>query len=76
MTKPKTRADLAHSFDVDWPPHQPVTLMDLIAEARAAEWDFTTWCYASGHDAGDPDTRFTFEALLAYAKVEGRTGLH
>jgi len=76
MTKTKTRADLAHSLDADWPPHQPATLMDLIAEARAVEWDFTTWCYASGHDASDPDARFMFESLLAYAKAEGRTGLH
>ena len=76
MTKPKTGTDLVHSLDADWPPHQPVTLMDLIAEARAVEWDFTTWCYASGHDANDPDARYRFEALLAYAKAEGRTGLH
>ena len=36
---------------VDWPPHQPMTLMDLVAEARAVHWDFSHWCYASGHDA-------------------------
>jgi hypothetical protein len=76
MTKPKTHADLAHSFDADWPPHQPATLIDLIGEARAAEWDFTTWCYVSGHDASDPDARLTFECLLAFAKADGRTGLH
>jgi hypothetical protein len=76
MTKPKTRADLAHSLDADWPPHQPVNLMDLIAGARALEWDFTTWCYASGYDTGDPDARSMFECLLAFAKMDGRTGLH
>jgi hypothetical protein len=47
MTKPKTCADLARSFDADWPPHQPITLMDLVAGARTVDWDFTTWC-ASG----------------------------
>ena len=76
VTKPKTRADLAHSLDADWPPHQPVTLMDLIDEARAVGWDFITWCYASGHDASDPDARLMFECLLAYARREGRAGLH
>jgi hypothetical protein len=73
MRKPKTRADL---LDTDWPPHQPVTLTELIAGARAVEWDFTTWCYASGYDATDPDARSMFECLLAYAKREGRAGLH
>ena len=50
--------------------------MDLVAEARAVEWDFATWCYVSGHDAADPDDRNMFECLLAYAKREGRAGLH
>jgi superfamily I DNA/RNA helicase len=36
MTKPKTRADVERSLDVDWPPHQPITLTDLVAVARAA----------------------------------------
>ena len=76
LTKPKTRADLAHSLEADWPPHQPITLTELIAEARAVDWDFTNWCYASGHDASDPDARRMFECLLAYARREGRTGLH
>ena len=77
LTKPKTRADLANSFDGDWPPHQPITLTDLIAEARTVDWNFPYWCYASGHDAGDPDARRMFECLLAYARLdEGRAGLN
>ena len=76
MSKPKTRVDLALSPDADWPPHQPITLMDLVAGARAVDWDFTTWCYASGYDANDPDARHTFECLLAYARREGRAGLN
>jgi hypothetical protein len=76
LTKPKTRADLAHSFDADWPPRGPITLTDLIAEARAVDWDFTTWCFTSGDDVGDPDARHMFERLLAYARREGRAGLN
>jgi hypothetical protein len=76
MTKPKTWTDLARSLDADWPPHQPITLMDLVAGARAVDWDFTTWCYASGYDASDPDARLMFECLLAYARGEGRAGLN
>jgi hypothetical protein len=57
MTKPKTWEDPARSLEADWPPHQPITLMDLVAEARALDWDFSHWCYASGHDATDPDAR-------------------
>ena len=49
---------------------------DLIAEAHAVEWGFATWCYVSGYDAADPDVRNMFECLLAYAKREGRAGLH
>ena len=45
MKKPKTWEDPARSLDVDWPPH---TLTDLVAGARAVEWDFASWCYASG----------------------------
>jgi hypothetical protein len=61
----------------DWPPHRSATIMDLIAGARAVDWDFTSWCHASGHDAGDPDARRMFECLLAYARLdEGRVGLH
>jgi hypothetical protein len=37
MTKPKTWEDLDRSLDADWPPRLPVTLMGLVAEARAAE---------------------------------------
>ena len=76
MTKPKTRADLARSLEPDWPPHQPITLTELIAGARAVDWDFTAWCYSSGYDASDPDARRMFECLLAYAKREGRADLH
>ena len=50
--------------------------MDLVAGARAVDWDFTTWCYASGYEASDPDARLMFECLLAYARREGRTGLN
>ena len=76
MTKPKTWADLARSLDADRPPRQPVTLTELVAEARAIDWDFTNWCYVSGYDASDPDARRTFECLLAYARREGRVGLN
>jgi hypothetical protein len=76
LTKPKTRADLARSLELDWPPHQPSTLTELIAGARAVDWDFTTWCYASGYDASDPDARRMFECLLAYAKRQGHADLH
>jgi hypothetical protein len=69
MTKTTTWAD--------WPPHQSGTIMDLIASARAVEWDFTNWCYASGHDSTEPDARLMFECLLAYAcRPEGRAGLN
>jgi len=64
MTKPKTRVDLALTLDADWPTRQPITLTDLVAEARALDWDFTNWCYASGHDASDPDARRMFEMLV------------
>ena len=53
-----------------------MTLTELIAEARAVDWDFAHWCYASGHDASDPDAHNMFECLLAYARREGRAGLH
>ena len=42
--KPKTWADLARSLDEGWPPRETITITDLIAEARAADWDFTNWC--------------------------------
>jgi hypothetical protein len=76
MTKPKTWVDPTRSLDTEWPPRQPITLADLVAEARAVDWDFTYWCYASGHDATDPDARRMFERLLAYARREGRAGLN
>jgi hypothetical protein len=75
MTKPKTWVDFEPSLDADWPA-QPITIGDLVAEARAAEWDFTNWCYASGYDVSDSDARRMFECLLAYARREGRAGLH
>ena len=76
MTKPKTRVDFARLLDEDWPPRQQVTVTELIAEARAADWDFTKWCCASGYEVSDPDARRMFECLLAYARREGRAGLH
>jgi hypothetical protein len=68
MTNPE---DLARSLDADWPPCEPITLTELVAEARAVEWDFTNWCYTSGYDAGDPDARRMFERLLAHARRGG-----
>jgi hypothetical protein len=76
MTKPKTWAELDHLIDVDLPPRQPATLMELVAEPRIIDWDFGNWCYVSGYDAQDPDARHTFEFLLAYARREGRAGLN
>ena len=76
MTKPKTWVDLEPSLDADWPAHQPITIGNLVAEARALDWDFTNWCCASGYDASDPDARRMFECLLTYAMREGRAGLH
>jgi hypothetical protein len=43
MTKPKTRVDLALSLDADWPPRQPIAITELVAEARALDWDFHQW---------------------------------
>src|SRR5262245_33490555 len=54
MTKPKTWFDLEPSLDADWPPHQPVTLTELVAEARALDWDFTNWCCARGMAPATP----------------------
>ena len=65
MTKAKTWADFARSLDADWPSRQPMTIAELIAEARAVDWDFSSWCYASGYDASDPNVRLFFECLLA-----------
>ena len=47
--------DHARSLDADWPPRQPMTIADLVAEARTVEWNFTGWCDASGYEASDPD---------------------
>jgi hypothetical protein len=68
VTQPKLWADLARSLDA--------TLKDLVAGARALDWDFTSWCNASGYDASDPNVRLFFECLLAYARREGRAGLN
>jgi len=64
------------SLDAEWPPRQATTLTELVAEARALDWDFNYWCYASGYEAGDPHARSMFERLLAYARREGRAGLN
>jgi hypothetical protein len=66
MTKRKTWADLERSLEADWP-LQPMTIADLVAGARALDWDFASWCCASGYDASDPDARRMFECLLDYA---------
>jgi len=76
VAKPKRRVDLARSLDMYWPRREPINIGDLVAEARAADWDFTNWCNASGYDAGDSDGRSMFEWLLAYARREGRADLH
>ena len=75
MTKLKTRVALSLSLDAE-SPLQPVTLVELVAEARAIDWDFTTWCCVTGYDASDPNARRMFECLLAYARREGCAGLH
>jgi hypothetical protein len=76
MTKPKTWVDLERSLEEDWPASPPTTIAELVGEARAADWDFTGWCYASGYDASDPDARRMFDCLLAYAQREGGAGLN
>jgi len=76
MTKPKSWVDLARSFEADWPGSPPTTIRELVGEARAADWDFASWCHASGYDASDPDARRMFECLLAYARREGGAGLN
>jgi hypothetical protein len=76
MTKPKTWVDFARSLDADWPASPPTTITALVGEARAADWDFANWCYASGYDASDPDARRMFDCLLAYARREGGAGLN
>ena len=68
MSKHKTWVELPGSLDA--------TLTDLVAGARALDWDFTSWCCASGYDATDPEVRLFFECLLAYARCEGRAGLN
>ena len=46
--KPKTWADLVRSFEEGWPPRQTITITDLIAEARGADWDFITGVTRAG----------------------------
>jgi hypothetical protein len=41
MTKPKTWVDHTRSLDPEWPSRQPIALTDVVAEARAAHWNFT-----------------------------------
>ena len=67
MTKPKTRAR---------PPQQIGIISELIAEARAVDWNFNHWCFASGYDVSDHDARRMFECLLAYARRERGAGLN
>ena len=76
MTKLKTWPYLARSLDADCLPGHELALTDLILEARAVDWNFAKWCCASGYDADNPIARRMFECLLAYAKGEGRVGLH
>jgi hypothetical protein len=76
MTKKTWWLDLESSLDADWPPPQPITIAELVTEARAVDWDFSSWCDASGYDASDPAARRMFECLLAYARSEGGAGLH
>ena len=68
--------DHMRTLDAEWPPREPTTLTELVAEARALDWDFSYWCYASGYESGDPDARRMFDRLLAYARREGRDGLN
>jgi hypothetical protein len=72
MTKLKTWEDLARSLDDDWPPRQPMSLMELVAEARALDWDFANWCYVSGYDASDPDARRNTIAIAAAHRAGAR----
>ena len=53
------------------PPQEPITIADLVTEARAVDWDFSNWCNASGYDASDPTARRMFECLPTYARSEG-----
>jgi hypothetical protein len=75
-TMAKFKTWVASPFDADWPPQEPITIADLVTEARAVDWDFSTWCYASGYDANDPAARRMFECLLAYARSEGGARLN
>jgi iron complex outermembrane receptor protein len=43
MTKKTWWLDLESSLDADWPPQQPITIADLVTEARAVDWDFSTY---------------------------------
>jgi hypothetical protein len=76
MIKPKTWVDFWRWLEADWPASPPTAITELVGEARAADWDFANWCYASGYDASDPDARRMFDCLLAYARREGGAGLN
>jgi len=67
MSKRKISADIGGSLHA--------ALTDLIVEARAVDWDFTSWCNASGYDATDPDARLFFECLLGQARGPHRLKL-
>jgi hypothetical protein len=67
MVKPKAQAR---------PARQTGIINELIAEARAADWNFNTWCSASGYEVSDPYVRRLFECLRAYAKRERGVGFH
>ena len=40
MRKCKSWMDPAHSHDADWPPHQSLTIMDLVAERTRCRLGF------------------------------------
>ena len=63
--------DHARSLDADWPPRQPMTIADLVAEARTVEWNFTDWCNAMGYEAA---TRIPVKCLNAYWLTQGARG--
>src|SRR5262245_33332868 len=66
MTKPKLRVDSALSLGEDWLPRQPITL-DLVAEARTADWDSTN--AATAVAARAEGTQAAGDAALALAEL-------
>jgi DNA-binding XRE family transcriptional regulator len=73
MTKPKTRVDRVLSLDEDWPPRQPITLADQVAEARTADWDFTN--AATAVAARATGTQAAGDAALALHALRKRRGM-